>query len=185
MKIQYNSKLILTYFFTCLFVFILNKFTIGKTNKWFFSTYPSSIINPLTYFRLIGHSIGHDSLLHFTNNFMYILLIGPLLEEKFGSMNLLLMMIITSLVIGLFNNIFTRHILLGSSGIVYMFITLSSGVNIQNGHIPLTMILICIFYVVNEISNLFLEFASKSKNVSHFSHLLGAVCGIIFCFIKF
>lgn len=177
-NIKYNSILILSYFFLSLFVLILSKITKGKTDELIFSSRRSSLINPLTYIRLVTHSIGHSGWRHFMNNFLYILLIGPMMEEKFGTINLLKMMIITSLVIGIFNFIFSKKGIIGASGIVFMLITLSSAVNITGGEIPLTLIIICLFYVVNEIFNgLF-----KKDNVSHVSHLLGAVCGIVFIF---
>jgi len=112
------------------------------------------------------------------NNFLYILLIGPMMEEKFGTIGLLKMMLVTSLVIGLFNTIFSKKGIVGASGIVYMLITLSSAVNIKSGEIPLTLILICLFYVVNEVFNGLV----KKDNVSHVSHFIGAICGIIFIF---
>ena len=178
MKIQYNSFLILTYFFISLAVLILNKISGDKLNKVLFSSYKSSLLNPLTYIRLITHSLGHIGWSHFMSNFLYILLIGPMIEEKYGTMNLLIMMIITSLVIGVFNFIFSNKRILGASGIVYMLIPLTSAVNIDSGKIPLTLILICLFYVVNEIFRSFF----KKDNVSHISHFIGAVCGIVFIF---
>ena len=112
------------------------------------------------------------------NNFLYILLIGPMIEEKYGSKNLLLMILIVSGVTGLINNIFTNKRILGASGIVFMLIVLSSFVNIQAGKVPLTLILICVFYVINEI---IMGLFSKD-NISHMGHLIGAICGFIFGF---
>lgn len=179
MKIQYNSTLILTYFFISLGVLILNFISKDKINKLLFSSYRSSLVNPLTYIRLITHSIGHEGWSHFMSNFLYILLIGPMIEEKFGTKNLLLMMLMTSAIIGIFNFIFSKKRILGASGIVYMLITLSSAVNIENGKIPLTLILICLFYIVNEI----FKALFKKDNVSHISHFIGALCGIGFIFL--
>ena len=112
------------------------------------------------------------------NNFLYILLVGPMIEEKYGTITLLKMMLITSFVIGLFNFIFSKKGIIGASGIVYMLITLSSAVNLSDGKIPLTLIFICLFYVINEIiSSIF-----RTDNVSHISHFIGALCGIYFMF---
>ena len=178
MKIEYNSLLILSYFFISFIVLVLNKISKDKLNELLFSSYRSSLINPLTYIRLITHSIGHSNWSHFMNNFLYILLIGPMIEEKFGTIKLLEMMLITSAVIGVFNFIFSKKAILGSSGIVYMLITLSSAVNINSGTIPLTLILICLFYVINEVFNCI----TKKDSISHISHFIGAVCGIVFIF---
>ena len=93
-------------------------------------------------------------------------------------MNLLIMILVTALVIGILNSLFTNKRILGASGIVFMLIVLSSFVNIEAGKIPITLVLICLFYIINEIRDgLF-----KKDNVSHLGHLLGALCGVIFGF---
>ena len=112
--LEYNSLIILSFFFISLISLILNILTKGKSNDLFFSTYRSSLLNPLTYLRLVIHIFGHANWSHFTHNFLYILLIGPMIEEKYGSLNLLIMILITATVIGLFNSIFTRNKILGA-----------------------------------------------------------------------
>lgn len=175
--ISYNSKVILSFFFICLIAFILNTITKGKSNKLLFSNYRSSPLNPLTYIRLFTHIIGHSNWHHLKRNFLYILLVGPLVEEKYGSINLLIMILLTAFITGLINIIIGKYKILGSSDIVYMLIILSSIVNINKGTIPLTLILIIIFYIIDEILQI-----NKSDNVSHLSHLIGAICGCIYGF---
>ncbi len=175
--ISYNSKVILSFFFICLIAFILNTITKGKSNILLFSNYRSSPLNPLTYIRLFTHIIGHSNWQHLKRNFLYILLVGPLVEEKYGSINLLIMILLTAFITGLINIIIGKYKILGSSDIVYMLIILSSIVNINKGTIPLTLILIIIFYIIDEILQI-----NKSDNVSHLSHLIGAICGCIYGF---
>ncbi len=175
---NYNSVVVLSYFFLCLIILGVNYLTHDKMNKYLFSNYVSSPWNPLTYFRLFSHCLGHDSFEHLAHNFIYILLVGPMIEEKYGSFNLLMMILITSLACGLVNTIFTHHQILGSSGITFMLIVLSSAVNIVNGKIPITLVLILLFYVVEEVIKAF----QKKDHVSHLSHIVGSICGIIFCF---
>ena len=178
---SYNSVVILSFFFISFAVLILNFLTKGKTNKILFSSYRSSIFNPLTYVRLVTHIFGHASWSHFMNNFLYILLIGPMIEEKYGSRNLIIMIALEALVAGIINNIFTNKRILGASGIVFMFIVLSSFVNVTSGKMPITFILVCIFYVANEIiTGLF-----KKDDISHMGHLIGAICRFIFGFYIF
>ena len=176
-QVDYNSKVILTYLFICIWELLLNVITRGTTNKLFFENYRSSPLNPLTYIRLFTHCIGHKDWEHLVSNFLYILLVGPMIEEKYGSMNLIVMFLITSLVIALFNLIFSNYSVLGASGNVYMLIVLSSFSNISEGKIPLTVILICIFYVIGEVKRSLLE---KKSKVYHDGHLIGALCGILF-----
>lgn len=176
--LQYNSPVILTFFFISFVVLIIDWITKGNCNKLLFSNYRSSILSPLTYIRLFTHCIGHQNWTHFMNNFLYILLIGPMMEEKYGSTNLLIMILITAGVTGIINSIIGKYRLLGSSGIVFMLIILSSLVNLKAGMIPITLILIFIFYIANEIfAGIF-----KKDNVSHLGHIIGAICGCVYGF---
>lgn len=177
-KLQYNSVLILSYFFISLIALILNTITQGETNKVLFSSYRSSPLNPLTYVRLFTHAIGHTGWHHFSSNFLTMLLIGPMIEEKYGTLNLLIMMLITAGITGLINTIISKKAILGASGNVFMLIILSSMVNLEAGKIPLTLVLIFFFYIANEI----IEGIFVKDNVSHMGHIIGAICGVIFGF---
>ena len=179
--LQYNSVLILSFFFLSFAALILKYITFGKSNKVLFSTYRSSLLNPLTYVRFFTHILGHSDWKHFSNNFLYILLIGPMIEEKYGTINLLIMMLITAGVTGIINHIVGRKRILGASGIVFMLIMMSSFVNIQAGKIPITLILLFIFYIVDEI----IDGVLKKDDVSHVGHIIGAICGTIFGFLYF
>lgn len=179
--LQYNSVLILTFFFLSFGALILKYITFGKSNKLLFSTYRSSLLNPLTYVRFFTHILGHSDWKHFSNNFLYILLIGPMIEEKYGTINLLIMILITAGTTGIINHIVGRKRLLGASGIVFMLIVMSSFANIQVGKIPITLILIFAFYIVNEI----IDGILKKDDVSHTGHIIGAICGTIFGFLYF
>ncbi len=176
--IQYNSVVILTLFFICLGVMILDTITKGKTTNAFFSTTTNdNLLNPFTYVKWFTYALGHLNWEHFIHNFLYILLIGPLVEEKYGSMNLVYMMLITAGIGGLFNRLFCKNKrALGASGLGFMLIVLSSFVNIQTGKIPLTVVLIIIFYLVKEV----IHGLTKKDNISHGGHLLGGLCGLIF-----
>ncbi len=177
-KFDYNSPVILTYFFICLIILLIDKLCKGKFSATFFTTYKNDLLlNPLTYFKLISHSLGHTDWDHLYSNFIKILLIGPLIEEKYGSINLLIAMIITSLIIGIVNKLFGKGGILGASGVAYMLILLSSFVNMENGKIPITLTLIILFFVVDEVIKLFRR---KKDGVSHLGHITGAICGVVF-----
>lgn len=176
-KFDYNAPVILTYFFICFLILMIDKLCRGKFSKTFFTTYKNdSLLNPLTYFKLISHSLGHADWDHLYSNFIKILLIGPLIEEKYGSINLLIAMILTSLIIGIINKFLGKGGILGASGVAYMLILLSSFVNMENGKIPITLTLIILFFVVDEVIKLFRR---KKDGVSHLGHITGAICGII------
>ena len=178
-ELDYNSPVILTYLFLSLGACLLNGITGGRSNKLLFTNYRSSLLNPFTYVRMVTHCIGHLNIDHLIHNFLFILLIGPMIEEKYGSIPLIIMFVITSIVIALFNMIFNDYVITGASGNVYMLIVLSSFSNITEGKIPLTLILILIFYIASEVRKSIVE---GNKKVYHDGHLIGAIMGIVFGF---
>lgn len=140
----------------------------------FFSVYRSSAMNPLSYIRLFTHILGHINYQHFIGNFTIILLIGPSVEEKYGSRNLLLMIMVTAFTTGIFHIIISpTSVLLGASGIVYMLIILSSLVNFEKGRIPITFVFIIFMFMGQE----FIGVIQHNDDISHISHVLGGLCG--------
>ena len=57
-RIQYNSPVILTFFFLSLAALVLDRLTGGWTNLYLFSVYRSPI-SPLFFVRLLGHVLEH------------------------------------------------------------------------------------------------------------------------------
>ena len=175
---DYNAFVTLTMFFISLFVLLLDKISKGKTTRLFFSTERASLLNPLTYIRFFTHILGHADWSHLSSNYLKILLLGPLIEEKYGSINYLAMILITALIVGIFNFIKGNTWLKGASCISFMLTVLSAFVNITEKKIPITLVLIILFYIIDEIKAL-----RKKDNISHGSHLIGGLCGAVFGFI--
>ena len=144
-----------------------------------FCVYRSSLKDPLFYIRRFGHVLGHASWDHFLNNMLLLLVVGPPMEEKYGSKPLLCGMVFTALVTGVLQCVlFPRSGLLGASGIVFMLIMLSSLAGSKNGGIPITFILVGILYLSQQVySILFIQ-----DNVANFMHIVGGLCGTAFGF---
>ncbi len=172
-KLQYNSPVTLTFTFVSLVILLLGYITDGLTTNLLFGVYRSSWADPLTYFRLFGHVLGHADWSHYSSNMVLLLVLGPILEEKYKSQSFLRMIAITAVVSGLFHVLlFPSTVLLGASGIVFMMIVLSSVAGMKDGKIPLTLILVIIIYLGGEI----LSVGSKD-GISHISHIIGGICG--------
>ena len=119
-KISFNSPVILAFSIICFCTLILNIITRGASNNLLFSVYHSSLLNPLTYVRFIGHVFGHANWEHFIANASYLLLLGPMLEEKYGSVKLMEIMLTTAIVTAIINYVFFTNVgLCGASGIVF------------------------------------------------------------------
>ncbi|WP_107849336.1 rhomboid family intramembrane serine protease, partial [Mycobacterium tuberculosis] len=125
-KITWNSPVILSFALISLIALGLNTITNGTTNYLIFSVYGGSLLNPLFYLRLFTHVLGHADLSHYMNNKLLFLLVGPMLEEKYGSQRLLIVILVVALVTGIAHIIIAPHtMLLGASGVVFAFILLS------------------------------------------------------------
>ena len=101
LQLQYNSPVILTFFLLSLGVLFLGQWTGGWTTTHLFCVYRSSLKDPLFYVRLFGHVLGHGSWDHFLNNMLLLLVIGPPMEEKYGSIPLLRGILLTALISGI------------------------------------------------------------------------------------
>lgn len=178
MKLRYNSPAVLSYALLAVAVLVADFFFRGQVSRAFFAAPPVfDFASPLDYFRLVSHVAGHANWEHLVANFALILLIGPILEEKYGTGPLLGMMLVTAVVTGVINVVFLDTGLLGASGIVFMMILLSSFTNIASGEIPLTFVLVVVVYLAREVVG-----ALNEDSVAQFAHIAGGVCGSLFGF---
>lgn len=180
LKISFNSPVILCFAIICLVALVTNTLTKGLANRMFFSVYRSPMTDPLTYVRFVGHIFGHANWEHFMGNITLLLVVGPMLEEKYGSVSILAVILITAVVTGVVNFIFFPHIqLLGASGVVFAFILLSSMTSIKEGSIPLTFILVAVIYIGGQIyDGIFVN-----DNVSNLTHIIGGLVGSCLGFV--
>lgn len=175
-KLQYNSPVILTFSLLSFMALLLGLATENQTTALLFSVYKSNV-DVLFFVRLFGHVLGHANFDHFFNNFLIILMVGPMLEEKYGSLSMALMILITAAVTGVAQVLlFPGTALLGASGIVFMLILLSSFVNLKKGRIPLTLIFCVLIYIGREVFSA----VASTDNISQFGHIIGGFCGAAF-----
>lgn len=178
-RITFNSPVVLSFAAVCFVVMILNYITGGVSNQAVFMTYHSSLTSPMTYVRLFTHVLGHSSWEHFIGNMAYILLLGPMLEEKYGSMRILQVLAITAAVTGVINYVFFWNVALcGASGVCFAFILLSSFTSFREGEIPLTVILVAAIFLGQQIY----EGLVVRDNISNMAHVFGGISGGIIGF---
>lgn len=178
-KIDFNAPVILSLTGISLLLLLLSQL-FGTGFRDFFAVHYSAWTDPAMYLRLFTHVLVHADWAHYTGNFMLLLAIGPIVEEKYGSKNTGIMVLVTALVTGLIQILFFRNVLLmGASGMVFMLILVASFVNIREGKFPITVILVAILFIGNEI----LTAATQQDQISQLSHILGGICGAVFGFI--
>ena len=175
-RLQYNAPVVLSFALLSFAALLLGKLTNGAATTRYFSVYRSSLADFFTYPRFFLHVLGHSSYAHYIGNMMLILVVGPPLEEKYGSRSLLWAIAVTALVSGLVQWLFFPHTaLLGASGIVFMMIVMSSLAGMKNGSIPITLLLVLVLYIGREI----VDGVVLSDNVSQLTHVVGGICGAV------
>lgn len=175
-RITFNSPVILAFVFISFGAMVANYLTLGASNKLLFVTYHSSLANPLTYVRFFTHVLGHAGWSHYIGNMMYILLLGPMLEEKYGGARILEVIMTTALITGLINYfLFPGVALCGASGVVFAFILITSFTGFNEGEIPLTVILVAVIFIGQQVyEGIFLQ-----DDVSNLSHIIGGLVGAV------
>jgi membrane associated rhomboid family serine protease len=173
LKVAYNAPVVLTFAIAAVVVQMLP----ASIHDWF-AAYPDSSYGAHMWVGLVSHPLGHANWDHLLGNFMLILLVGPILEERHGSLRLLAMILVTAIVTGFANILFSNHMLLGASGVAFMMILLSSTANIKAGKIPLTFIAVAILYMGAEVTKI-----ASNDGISHMAHLVGGSVGALFGFL--
>ena len=175
-RISFNSPVVLSFVAMCFVATLLNNVTNGLSNQVLFMTYHSTLTSPMTYVRFFTHIFGHGGWEHLIGNMCYLLLLGQMLEEKYGSKVLTEVIILTALVTGVVNYIvFWNTGLCGASGVVFAFILLSSFTSFKEGEIPLTFILVAVFFLGQQVY----EGVAVSDNISQMAHVVGGMVGAI------
>ena len=180
MRIKYNSPVILTYAILCMGVLVINNGFHMPVIRAYFTAYPGlDFSKPVQIFRLVSHIVGHAGWNHLLGNFTIILLVGPLLEEKYGSFKLFEMIFVTALITGLVNAFFFSTGLMGASGIAFMLVLLASISNIKAGEIPLTFIIVAVLFLGNEIIG-----SLRPDGISQSAHLIGGFMGAAYGLLR-
>jgi membrane associated rhomboid family serine protease len=176
MRIQYNSPVILTFAIICTVLRFIEELTgSGMMMNWF-ALMPDRVMHGSNYYpTLVTYALGHASLDHLLGNMSLLLLTGPAVEERIGGRQTFWLIIATALLSGIIQVFAFKEGLIGASGVVFMFIVLSSFANARSGVIPLTFILVVLLFVGKEILS-----SMKEDEVSQFAHIAGGVIGSIY-----
>ena len=174
LRITFNAPVVLSLVAISFLATLLNYITDGATGRMLFMTYHSPLLSPLTWVRAITHIFGHADWSHLIGNMSYLLLLGPMLEEKYKSSTLAIVVVLTALATSLVNYIFFPYIALcGASGVVFAFILLSSFTSFKDGEIPLTFILVALFFLGQQVY----EGITVQDNISNTAHIVGGIVG--------
>ena len=177
--ISFNAPVTLGFCAVCVIAMVLHGLTGGASTKAVFSVYQASLLDPLTWVRCIGHVFGHIGWDHLIGNLIYILLLGPMIEEKYGAASTAIIILVTAAVTGIIAMIFFSHVmLLGSSCVVFAFVLVGSITAKEDRKIPVTFILAAVLFIGRQVW----QAATLEDSISQMSHVFGGITGSVLGF---
>jgi GlpG protein len=180
MKITFHSKGTLYLSLLCVLGgFVVMTMSKTSVSQLFMLNGDAQFDNWMWYVSLLTYVFGHSSIEHLLGNMSLLLILGPIIELKYGTQRFVMMSIITAIVTGVLHTLLWDNHLLGFSGLVFMYIVLSTLLNIRNREIPFTFILVVVLYFGMEILS-----SLKETQISHFAHLFGGAMGAFWGFYK-
>ena len=188
-KVAYDAPVTLTFVIVSAIIFLLNmllaksgkaagfeKIFASPTNQA--GALPFIINAPLSYLRLLfyifGASVGGASLL-FTN-LILIMLLGPAMEERYGSVIIGIMIFVSALFAGVLNACFCETSLVGAGPLVSMMIFLNAFMSFSKKKFPLSFAAVMVLFVL-------LQIFSGAGAVQIIICISGGLCGSLFAFL--
>lgn len=175
--LELSSPVTLGFLGLSLLALLLHALTGGASNRLLFSVYRFAPGDILGYLRLFTHVLGHADFAHLAANMTMFLVLSPLVEQHFGAKRYVLLIAITALVTGLLHLLLSPATMgLGASGVVFMLIMLSAASGSRKGKMPLSLLLVAILFLGQELAGLI----AQNDNVSQLAHIAGGLCGMAF-----
>ena len=180
LRLSFNAPVTLIFSALCLIACVIIQAVGNKAVRAVFSVYRAPLGDPLTWVRLVTYVLGHAGWDHLIGNLMFILLLGPMIEEKYGTGNTVLIIAVTAAVTGIINMLFFPGIMLmGASGVVLAFILVSSITVREDRTIPVPFLLVAVLYLGEHIW----QGISERDNISQMAHIAGGAVGSVLGFL--
>ncbi|MBO4404034.1 MAG: rhomboid family intramembrane serine protease [Treponema sp.] len=185
-RFTFDSPVTLAFTFLCALVFLLDTFVFkDKIILSYFTCRASStgagvpafdFASPLDYARLILHVFGSASWLPFFLNTGLILVFGPVLEERYGSVILTVMMTTSCVVSGVLTACMGPCAVTGQEALVYMMIFLSLITAFTKKIFPLSSIFIFLLFTGYEF---FVHFESSHEIINAVPVCIDLIAGVV------
>lgn len=132
--------------------------------------------NPISYLRLFFYAFGAESYSVLLCNMIFILLLGPAMEERYGTVVIAIMMFVSALFSGVLNACFCKLPLIGSSSIIFMMIFLNSFLSLSKKKVPVSFVIAFILFVLRGAD-------LSSGGIQIIINVAGGLCGSLFAFL--
>lgn len=185
-KVAYDAPVTLTFAILSILLFVINTFLMkGKLTALILAAptmqggeLPFVVSNPLSYLRMFLYVFGAADSSMLITNLIFILLLGPAMEERYGSIVIGIMIAVSAIFAGVLNACFCQKMLQGAISVVFMIIFLNAFLSLSKKKLPLSFIAVFILFILREI-------LEKNPNgiIGIIAGLAGGLCGSLFAFL--
>ena len=131
-----------------------------------------------SYFQMIFYVFAPSDVNVLIPNLIFIMLLGPTLEDRYGITVIGVMIFICALFSGVLNACFCKNSLTGPSCIVYMMIFLNIFFSLIKKKIPLSFVIIFVLLIVKDVL-----VPSENGIVGIIVNICGGLCGSLIAFL--
>ena len=186
-KVSYDAPVTLTFVIVCAIIFLLNMLLAksGKVagfEKIFASPTSQAGVLPfipkqvLSYLRLLLYIFGTFEINTLLSNLIMIVILGPAMEERYGSVIIGLMIFVSALFSGVLNACFSAESLVGALPVICMMVFLNAFMAFSKKTVPLTFIFVIILIA-------FMQIFSGNNAIQTVICIAGGLCGSLFAFL--
>lgn len=182
----FDSPVTISFSLLSVLLFVLNCFAIKGTLDVKILTSPTTSAGPIpfmatqisSYLRLFLYAFGSQNFVGLLSNLLFLLMLGPVMEERYGSLVIGIMMAVSVLFSGVLNTCFCETSLQGCMPIIFMMIFLNSFMSFSKKKIPVSFLVIFVFYIAREVFG-----KTFSEIVGLIICITGGLCGSLFAFL--
>ncbi|MFI3257911.1 MAG: rhomboid family intramembrane serine protease [Spirochaetales bacterium] len=180
----YTAPVISLFSILSLLVFLIDKTIVPELISSIFSAagnqngeMPFNWQNPLDYLKFFIHIFAHSNWTTLAYNLTVILLLGPAIEQRYGSLLLILMFVIIAFVSAVLNAVFFDTTLLGSDGISFLIIILTVFGKPEVPDRSIISVFILVLYVGLQIN-----YSVQTNSFENISATFGGLCATLLAF---
>jgi len=189
-KFSFNAPFTLIFSLICIVIFLLDYFVFkGSLSQKYLicnsakGDSPFNFTSATDYFTLLTHVFAETSFTGLFINIMFLNILSPSLEEKYGGPILLLMAVLSTLISGVLTACIGFAPLTGYKSIILMMIFLSSLTAFQKKDIQVTWVLVIISFILIDIMEGFSSALLISKLLTTLINLIAGIAGSLFGFL--
>lgn len=154
----YDSPVALSFAIITILLFVMNALvTKGRIDVFFYAptnsggAFPFNLKDVASYLRLVLYQFGYFDLSFLFADLIIILLLGQILEERYGSVIMGLMMFFSTLFSGVLNACFGKEKLCGAASIVIMMVFLNALTSISKKKVSVLSVATIVLVICREI----------------------------------